>query len=385
MLLPLRAFLAVTFCYAGLRKLADPSYLDPHSASSVVGQMQSLRHTSPIGPLLGLSLHQPTLVGLLIAFGELAVGVGMVLGLWTRLAAAGGLVLSLSFFLTVSWTTTPYFYGSDIVFVFAWTAILAFGSAGVLSLDAYLAERARRLAGLGPAPISVVLDTDVVRHLCPERAACRLQAGGACFAASQCPVMPTAARRRQFERADLGLRRLLLRTRAAAVAGVAVLATAAATAFTARLAGAASANSQAIGERTRRRRTGHSSGQGARHHHKRAQQQTRAHAPATKTPPGVALVKASTLPVGQAQQFRDPRSNDPAWLVHPSASQFVAFSAVCTHAGCTVGFDQSSMHFVCPCHGGTYDARSGRVLAGPPPSPLPHIPVHLYHGEIRVD
>jgi thiosulfate dehydrogenase [quinone] large subunit len=107
LLLPLRAFLAVTFIYASLQKFASPSYLDPSSPSSVLGQMQSLRNSSPLGPLLGLSAHAPTLVGLTIAFGELAVGVGTLLGLWTRLAAVGGALLALSFFLTVSGTRPP--------------------------------------------------------------------------------------------------------------------------------------------------------------------------------------------------------------------------------------------------------------------------------------
>jgi thiosulfate dehydrogenase [quinone] large subunit len=91
------------------------------------------------------------------------------------------------------------------------------------------------------------------------------------------------------------------------------------------------------------------------------------------------------VPVGQAGQFTDPASGQPAWLVHPAAGTFVAFSAVCTHAGCTVQFSSSSMAFVCPCHGGTYDARTGKVLGGPPPSPLPSIPVHVVNGELRVD
>src|SRR5205807_2574210 len=127
-LLPFRGFLGVTFVYASLQKLANPTYLDSHNPASVVGQMRSLQHTSPIGPLLGLSLHAPTLVGLLIASGELAVGVGVLLGLFTRLAALGGMALALTFFLTVSWSTTPYYYGSDIVFVFAWSVIAAFGT-----------------------------------------------------------------------------------------------------------------------------------------------------------------------------------------------------------------------------------------------------------------
>jgi len=50
-----------------------------------------------------------------------------------------------------------------------------------------------------------------------------------------------------------------------------------------------------------------------------------------------------------------------------------------------VGFNAANMEFVCPCHGGTFDAKTGQVLGGPPPSPLPSIPVHVVHGTIRVD
>jgi Rieske Fe-S protein len=50
-----------------------------------------------------------------------------------------------------------------------------------------------------------------------------------------------------------------------------------------------------------------------------------------------------------------------------------------------VQYDQSNTQFICPCHGGVYDARTGQVLQGPPPSPLPQIPVHVVAGQIRVD
>ena len=43
------------------------------------------------------------------------------------------------------------------------------------------------------------------------------------------------------------------------------------------------------------------------------------------------------------------------------------------------------MHFDCPCHGGVYDARTGQVLQGPPPSPLPQITVRVVAGQLRVD
>jgi hypothetical protein len=80
-LLPLRAFLGVTFTFAGLQKLADPGYLDPHNPTSAAHQMLLFRRNSPIGGLLELSTHAPTLVSLLIAFGELAVGLGTHAGL----------------------------------------------------------------------------------------------------------------------------------------------------------------------------------------------------------------------------------------------------------------------------------------------------------------
>ena len=90
LLLPLRVFLGVTFTYAGLQKLSDPGYLDPNNPTSAVHQMLRLQGSSPIGPLLSLSAHAPTLVSLVIALAELAVGLGTLLGLWARVAAAGG-------------------------------------------------------------------------------------------------------------------------------------------------------------------------------------------------------------------------------------------------------------------------------------------------------
>jgi thiosulfate dehydrogenase [quinone] large subunit len=100
---------------------------------------------------------------------------------------------------------------------------------------------------------------------------------------------------------------------------------------------------------------------------------------------GTAIGAASAVPLGQARSFTDPASGDPAWVVHSAASRFVAFDAVCTHAGCTVNYSASGAQFVCPCHGGVYDARTGEVLQGPPPAPLRRIPVQVVGGELRVD
>src|SRR5437588_7237073 len=102
-LLPLRAFLGVTFTYAGLQKLADRHFFSASSPSSIQAQMRAYALHSPIGGLLAGAIGMSALVGVIIALGEIGVGVGALVGLRTRSAAAGGALLSLLFLLTVSW------------------------------------------------------------------------------------------------------------------------------------------------------------------------------------------------------------------------------------------------------------------------------------------
>jgi thiosulfate dehydrogenase [quinone] large subunit len=329
-LMPLRLFLSVTFIYASLQKLANPTYFDPSSPSSVVGQMRALESTSPIAPLLRVSLHAPTLVGLLIALGELAAGVGLLVGLWTRLAAIGGAVLSLSFFLTVSWSTTPYFYGSDIVFATC-------GAAGVASLDGWVGSRARSGKPLDrQSPLAWRQEIDRRTILLGARAA------GAIAAVS-------------------GLAGVLTAVIGRAVGGTKT---------------GAGAHLNAAGR--------HPLGQP--HSTKSTQSTQPTHSAAPHQPaPGTALAHTRQVPAGSAARFTDPATGRPAWIIHDTSGNFSAFSAVCTHAGCTVNYDSSSKEFVCPCHGGSFSATTGKVLGGPPPSPLRAIPVHVVHNEIRVD
>jgi Rieske Fe-S protein len=63
-----------------------------------------------------------------------------------------------------------------------------------------------------------------------------------------------------------------------------------------------------------------------------------------------------------------------------------ALSAVCTHLGCRVQWDDSAKHFQCPCHGGIYD-RAGNVVSGPPPRPLDQIRARVNDqtGDIEVE
>ncbi len=107
-LLPLRAFLGFTFCFAGLQKLANPAFFDAANPASIQAQMAGAVRRSPIHDLISPLAHHAALIGAVIALGEVAVGIGALLGLLTRIAAIGGLLLSLNLFLAVSFHTSPY-------------------------------------------------------------------------------------------------------------------------------------------------------------------------------------------------------------------------------------------------------------------------------------
>ncbi|GAA1160314.1 thiosulfate dehydrogenase [quinone] large subunit [Kitasatospora gansuensis] len=150
-LLPLRLFLGLTFVYAAFDKLADSHYLaGAGDAASFVSQTTAVKPHSPIGWALGPALDYPTFFALAIAFGELAVGLGTLFGLWGRIAATGGTLISLSLWLTVSWNVSPYYLGNDLVYLMAWLPLVLAGTP-YLSVDGYLAERSGKDRGRGLA------------------------------------------------------------------------------------------------------------------------------------------------------------------------------------------------------------------------------------------
>jgi thiosulfate dehydrogenase (quinone) large subunit len=79
-LLPLRAFLGFTFCFAGLQKLANPRFFDAANPASIQAQLEGAARRSPIHALISPLTHVAVPLGILIALGELAVGVGTLLG-----------------------------------------------------------------------------------------------------------------------------------------------------------------------------------------------------------------------------------------------------------------------------------------------------------------
>jgi len=90
-------------------------------------------------------------------------------------------------------------------------------------------------------------------------------------------------------------------------------------------------------------------------------------------------VATSAVPVGGGTILADQK----IVVTQPTAGTYKAFTAVCTHQGCTVA-SVANGTITCPCHGSTFSAADGSVQAGPAPSPLASIPVTVSGTTITV-
>ena len=94
--------------------------------------------------------------------------------------------------------------------------------------------------------------------------------------------------------------------------------------------------------------------------------------PLTKTK----IIKLASLEVGQTMNFVQA-SGAPAVLFRTKTGVF-AYSAICTHQGCTVEYMDVSQTLKCPCHGSVFDPfNSAKVVAGPALRPLASVKVAI--------
>ncbi len=332
-LLPLRIFLGVTFVYAGVDKLIDPAFLRAVGPGSIGEQLAAFAGVSPIAPLVEVFAQPfPVEIGFLIAIAEIAVGLGALTGLVFRPATVGGFTLSILFWLTASWTTTPYYYGPDLPYAFGWLTLALAGTGGRFTMETWFA----RLVDGDPAdqPVS------------PERRAV-LEAGVVGLAAVAVAALAGTVGSSTFGRTTPVAGGSSNDAATAATEGRNAPATAASPASAAPAAGAGATTA-----------TGSA---------------------------GPVIAKVSQLTSGRAVTFDDPGSGDPGVLVKLADGTFVAFDAVCTHAGCTVEYDRGSGFLLCPCHGAAFDPRNeAQVVNGPARRPLASIPIHVDNASGRI-
>ncbi len=73
----------------------------------------------------------------------------------------------------------------------------------------------------------------------------------------------------------------------------------------------------------------------------------------------------------------------PILVIRTADGEFRAFSALCTHLQCVVGYSPERNRIECPCHQGVYSI-DGQNLSGPPPRPLDEYVVTINEGAVIV-
>jgi Rieske Fe-S protein len=102
-----------------------------------------------------------------------------------------------------------------------------------------------------------------------------------------------------------------------------------------------------------------------------------AYGPPVSAAGGAPLAPLAQIPIGGGVIL----SKQPIVLTRSADGAVHAFSAICTHQGCTV--DRVSGGTIsCPCHGSTFNADTGAVTGGPAPKPLPSIGVTVRDGGV---
>ncbi len=90
-------------------------------------------------------------------------------------------------------------------------------------------------------------------------------------------------------------------------------------------------------------------------------------------------VQTEDIPVGGGDILNDQK----IVVTQPTAGTFNAFTAVCTHQGCTVAAIADGV-IQCPCHGSQFSIVDGSVQGGPAPRPLAALPINISGTTITV-
>jgi thiosulfate dehydrogenase [quinone] large subunit len=360
-LLPLRLFLGVTFTFASLQKLANPNFFNAASPASIQNQLKGAAQFSPIHALLHPMLPYAGTIGMVIAYAELAIGLGALLGLYSRIAALGGAVLSFSLFLTVSFHASPYYTGADIVFFFAWLPFIVAGSGPQLSLDGYLARYARAKKGIAASDL-VAIPFAQVQLVCGKfkQNTCSALSGAACRS-DVCPVL-LGSQAPIATAVDLDV----VKRRQVVLGGV----TAAAVATTAVILGSTTAGLGKLIGGAKSPSAGNNLGG--------------ATGATGATGSGTLVGSAAKVPVGHAATVQLPGSGDPGIVIHVKEGEWLCYDTVCPHLGCTVSWTPGSAVLVCPCHGSMFDVASGGVIGGPASHGLRSLTVKDVGGNLYI-
>lgn len=101
---------------------------------------------------------------------------------------------------------------------------------------------------------------------------------------------------------------------------------------------------------------------------------------------GREITGGGDLEPSSAFPFTDAATGGPAVLVRLQDGAFAAYSAECTHQGCTVSYANGASgggYLGCPCHNSVFEpAEGGRAVSGPAEEPLRKIPIEVRDGKV---
>jgi thiosulfate dehydrogenase (quinone) large subunit len=141
--LAVRVYVGYDFIVAGWHKLNTPAWMDG-SGAGIMGFWQGALGTTASGaPVITFDWYRAFLqylvdtnsagwFGYVIVFGELAVGIGLIVGGFVGLAAAGGLLMNMAFLLAGTTSTNPVLVILGVLLILAWK------NAGYFGLDYFL-------------------------------------------------------------------------------------------------------------------------------------------------------------------------------------------------------------------------------------------------------
>jgi len=341
----LRVLLGATFIYAGLQKLMSPGFFDPRGPASIYAQMSAAAQTSPIHALVAPLVPYSGLVGHAIALGEIGVGAGALIGLFTRPAAIGGAALSVSFWLTVNAHVHPYFFIPDIPWAALWVVLWMLGPGEILASDKYL--------GLVPeqAPLG------------PQWSGQRVIPRG--------QVAPWTGQSAGWDQQPVGPTRRQIGTAALTLVGIGAVVVIALRVMHRWPFAPSAGGSYALPT------PGFSPGSDAQASGSSSPSATSSSQPAQ--PAGQHIGTVAQLNVGGTLKFT--HKGNAAVVVHPSQTSYIGLSLVCTHAGCTCNLPAGG-RIVCGCHGSVFSASNGAVLQGPASTPLDRITITAANGNL---
>jgi thiosulfate dehydrogenase [quinone] large subunit len=142
--LAVRLYVGYDFIDAGWHKFNTPAWMDG-SGQGIIGFWTKAVAipAAPAKPLITFDWYRGFLqflidtnsagwFGYVIVFGELAVGLGLIVGAFVGLAAAGGILMNMAFLLAGTTSTNPVLVILGVLLILAWK------NAGYLGLDHYL-------------------------------------------------------------------------------------------------------------------------------------------------------------------------------------------------------------------------------------------------------